>query len=160
MLRFVFAEDMNHIIGNQQQLPWRIPEELAYFKTQTMNHQIVMGRKTFDGMNHRLLPGRETRILSRQPLETYHGAPVVSVEDVLNQSTDQIIDIIGGSEVFEVFLPYVDVLVRSVIQETFEGDTWMPTIDYTTFECVSQQEVTTKNQQSIRYEIWVKKGSI
>ena len=61
----IWAEDDNHLIGVNERLPWRLPKELQHFKETTMGQALLMGRVTFDGMNRRILPGRETLILTR-----------------------------------------------------------------------------------------------
>ena len=61
----IWAEAHNHVIGKNHTMPWHLPAELAHFKKTTMGSAILMGRVTFDGMNRRCLPGRETLILTR-----------------------------------------------------------------------------------------------
>ena len=67
MIALLWAEDDNGIIGKGGTLPWHLPNDLKYFKEKTLNHKIVMGRKTFEGMGSRPLPKRESIILTRQP---------------------------------------------------------------------------------------------
>ena len=80
----IWAQDEKGVIGKEDRLPWHLPAELKHFKETTLNHAILMGRVTFDGMGRRLLPGRETLILTRNPEESIEGALVFqNVEDVL-----------------------------------------------------------------------------
>ena len=65
----IWAEAHNHVIGKNHTMPWHLPAELAHFKKTTMGSAILMGRVTFDGMNRRCLPGRETLILIEADLE-------------------------------------------------------------------------------------------
>ncbi len=72
----IWAQDEKGVIGKEDRLPWHLPAELKHFKETTLNHAILMGRVTFDGMGRRLLPGRETLILTRNPEESIEGALV------------------------------------------------------------------------------------
>ncbi|HQU08433.1 MAG: hypothetical protein B7X06_00875 [Verrucomicrobia bacterium 21-51-4] len=104
----IAAIALNHVMGKDGKLPWNIPEDLAWFKEATSGHAIVMGRKTFDSINRRLLPNRKTIIVSRtlKPLDVPAGAIVISsLEelDTLEISTD--IFIVGGAEIYAAALP-------------------------------------------------------
>ena len=69
----IWAQDEEGVIGKGNRLPWHLPAELQHFKETTLNHAILMGRVTFDGMGRRLLPKRETLILTRNPEEKIDG---------------------------------------------------------------------------------------
>ena len=73
----IWAEDENHLIGVNDGLPWRLPKELKHFKETTMGQALLMGRVTFDGMKRRILPGRETLILTRDKAFEADGVTVV-----------------------------------------------------------------------------------
>ena len=76
----IWAQDEEGVIGKENRLPWHLPAELQHFKETTLNHAILMGRVTFDGMGRRLLPKRETLILTRNPEEKIDG--VATFQDV------------------------------------------------------------------------------
>lgn len=69
----IWAQDEEGVIGKDNRLPWHLPAELQHFKETTLNHAILMGRVTFDGMGRRLLPKRETLILTRNSEEKIDG---------------------------------------------------------------------------------------
>ena len=69
----IWAQDEEGVIGKGNRLPWHLPAELQHFKETTLNHAILMGRVTFDGMGRRLLPQRETLILTRNSEEKIDG---------------------------------------------------------------------------------------
>ena len=75
----IWAEAHNHVIGKNHTMPWHLPAELAHFKKTTMGSAILMGRVTFDGMNRRCLPGRETLILTRDKDFDCEGVTTVRV---------------------------------------------------------------------------------
>ncbi|CZQ84966.1 dihydrofolate reductase [Trichococcus palustris] len=141
MIALLWAEDENGIIGRDNTLPWHLPSDLKYFKAETLNHKIVMGRKTFEGMGKRLLPKRETVILTHQKDYAIEGATVLNnVQDVLAlDKEDEMLFVIGGSEIFSLFIPYADYLYQTKIHADFEGDTYFPTIDWTDWELVESK---------------------
>ena len=102
----IWAQDEKGVIGKEDRLPWHLPAELKHFKETTLNHAILMGRVTFDGMGRRLLPGRETLILTRNPEESIEGALFPSVVCVLEsgiRTRIKISIIIGGKQIFSAF---------------------------------------------------------
>ncbi|MHB9782365.1 dihydrofolate reductase [Streptococcus sp. 10F2] len=150
-IKAIWAQDQMGLIGRDGQLPWRIPEELAHFKSTTMGQAILMGRVTFDGMGQRVLPGRISLILTRDKSYRVDHPDVLvfhSVEDVLDwyQNQERELFIIGGREVFCVFEDYLDELIVSKIQGIFEGDVYFPTeFSWESFKLLEEleQETTT-----------------
>lgn len=153
---FVWAEDENHLIGKDNQLPWHLSADLKYFKTVTMNQTIVMGRKTFEGMGKRLLPGRKTVILTRDKIYEVSGAVVChSIEETFNLNED--LYVIGGREIFKAYFPYVTDLYKTAIFSTFEGDTYFPEWKEEDFLLVSKEVFTdSKTQISGAFEKYEK----
>lgn len=98
----IWAQDRSGIIGKSNRLPWHLSKDLEHFKETTLNQVILMGRITFEGMNKRLLPNRETLILTSQLDYQVNGATVVTcVEAVWTwyKSQDNNLYIVGGSKV-------------------------------------------------------------
>ncbi|HGF7665430.1 TPA: dihydrofolate reductase, partial [Enterococcus faecium] len=113
MLAAIWAQDENGLIGKEDRLPWRLPNDLKFFKQMTEANTLVMGRKTFEGMGSRPLPNRQTIVLTRDPSYTAEGVHVMhSVEEVLalEKETDGIFFIAGGSAVYQEFLPFCTIL--------------------------------------------------
>ena len=110
-----------------------------------------MGRITFEGMNKRLLPNRETLILTTQSDYQVNGATVVTnVEDVLNWYTnqDKTLYIVGGSQIYKLFEPYVDALVVTQVKAEVEGDVYFPRdFDFSRFSLVSS-DIYEKDEQN------------
>lgn len=157
MIALLWAEDENGIIGKDNTLPWHLPSDLKYFKEKTVDHKIVMGRKTFEGMGKRLLPKRETIILTHQKDYAIKGAIVLNdVQDVLAlDKKDEVLYIIGGSELFNVFLPYADCLYQTKIHADFEGDTFFPAIDWTVWELAESTMGTVDEKNRYAHEFKV-----
>lgn len=137
----IWAQDKSGIIGKDNHLPWHLPKGLKHFKETTLNQAILMGRVTFGGMNKRLLPNREILILTTQSDYQVYGATVVtSVEDVLDwyENQDKTLYIVGGSQIYQLFEPYIDELVITQVQVEVEGDTYFPKdFDFSKFSLVS-----------------------
>lgn len=141
MLIAIWAQDKNGLIGKNDRLPWHLPNDLRFFREKTVNNTLVMGRKTFEGMGGRPLPNRQTIVLTKNT--AYQNDQVLvmhSVEEVIAYSkrTETIIYIAGGSAVYEAFLPHCDELYRTVIDHSFEGDTYFPAVDWNEWQLVQQ----------------------
>lgn len=123
----IAAMAQNRVIGINNTLPWRLPEDLKHFKALTMGHHIVMGRKTYESIG-KPLPGRTTVIVTRSPDYAIPGCLVAhSVEAALAacQDDDEIF-FVGGAELYRQVLPRADRLYLTEIQRPFEGDARFP----------------------------------
>ena len=139
----IWAQDEEGIIGKDNRLPWYLPAELQHFKETTLNHAILMGRVTFDGMGRRLLPKRQTLILTRNSDEKMDGVSIFNdIESVLAwyQSQDKNLYVIGGKQIFQAFEPYIDEAIVTQVHASVEGDTYFPEdFDLSLFETVSSK---------------------
>jgi len=127
----IAAVAANGVIGRDGRMPWHLPEDLKRFKALTMGHAIVMGRKTFDSIG-RLLPGRRTIIVTRQPNYRVEGAEVVnSLDDAIALArNDDEVFVIGGGEIYAQALPRATRLHLTEIAATAEGDVRFPAVDF------------------------------
>ncbi|MDI2588996.1 dihydrofolate reductase [Psychrobacillus sp. NEAU-3TGS] len=128
MISLIVAHDPNRVIGLNNEMPWHIPGDLAYFKEKTMGKAIVMGRKTFESIG-RVLPGRKNIIITRNPSYKAEGAEVVTnLPDAVDlaKSYHEEVMIIGGEQIFRAILPKADRLYVTFIEQSFEGDTFFP----------------------------------
>ena len=129
-ISLIAAVASNGVIGRDGRMPWHLPEDLKRFKALTMGHAIVMGRKTYDSIG-RLLPGRRTIIVTRQPDYRVEGAEVAHSVDAaiaLAPGDDEIF-VIGGGEIYAQALPFADRLLMTEIDAAPEGDVRFPAID-------------------------------
>lgn len=163
MIAYVWAEDENKLIGKGSSLPWRLPADVVFFKKITMQGDIVTGRKTYETIPNRPLPGRRNIVLTRQKDYQSPGAVIVhSKEEVLEleQNGKEDLYVIGGADLFKMFENEVDELYRTVIHDSFEGDTYFDeNFDYDKFERVKSKDgiVDEKNIYSHTYELWRRK---
>jgi len=122
----VVARATNGVIGRGGTLPWRISADLKHFKRVTMGTVMIMGRKTFDSLPG-LLPGRRHIVVTRDRSWSAPGAEVAhSVDEALAVAEGEPVSIIGGAEIFELFLPLADRLELTEVLADIPGDTSMP----------------------------------
>ena len=156
-ISIIGAMAKNRVIGKGNRIPWRLPGELQMFKKVTMGHHIVMGRKTYESFN-RILPGRTTVIVSRDPNYEVAGAIVVnSLQAAIAAcGSDDEVFIIGGAQLFESALPHADRIYLTTIQAEFEGDTTMPDFDLTGWKLITTQifKADEKNPHDYHFSVY------
>ena len=130
---FVVAVARNGVIGRQGDLPWRISSDLKRFKQITMGKPVIMGRKTWESLPRRPLPGRLNIVITRHRDYKAEGAVVVpGVDEALARAKtepSEEICVIGGSEIFHQMLPMTDRLYLTEVDLEPEGDVFFPRLD-------------------------------
>jgi dihydrofolate reductase len=126
-LTAIVAMSPSQVIGRNGTLPWHLPEDLAFFKRTTLDHPVVMGRKTFESIG-RPLPRRRSIVLTRDPSWSAQGVEVIRRPEELFSLPDlgPRVFVIGGAEVYAAFMPMCDDLLVSHVFEEHEGDTRFP----------------------------------
>ena len=128
-LTIIVAIDAQRGIGLNNALPWRLPEDLAFFKRTTTGHAIIMGRKTFDSIG-KPLPNRRNIVITRNPDWRQDGVEAVgSLADAAKLAGDGEAFVIGGAQIFAEALPRVQRLIVTEIARTFACDTFLPPFD-------------------------------
>ncbi len=137
----IVARARNGVIGRDNALPWRLPEDLAHFKRTTLGHPIVMGRKTWDSIG-RPLPGRRNIVVTRNPTWHADGAERAgSLDEALALCGDaDPVFVIGGASLYDEALPRAGRLVVTEIDRDYEGDTFLPAPDAREWVEVSREE--------------------
>ena len=149
--------DKNHLIGKGGKLPWQIPEDLAWFKSQTLGHPVIMGRATWLSLG-KALPGRQNIVLSSDPNFNPKGAlTAASIADALSLCRGKDAFVIGGARVFEQFLPLVDRLFITHIDAEFVGDTYFPSFDLSAWQLLSCEELHTKDGIKLCFAVYSRK---
>jgi len=133
-INLIMAMSQNGVIGVDNEIPWRLPEDMVRFKALTKGCPVVMGRKTWDSLPalFRPLPYRKNIVLSKQTLSLEGAECFDNVGDVLQlcrYSKD--VWIIGGRNIYDLFMPLANRLEITKIHKDFEGDVLAPTIDST-----------------------------
>ena len=158
-LSVIVALAKNRVIGLNNTLPWHLPEDLKRFKQLTMGHHIIMGRKTFESLG-RLLPGRQTVIVTRNPDYKVDGAIVVhSLEQAISvSSADSEAFLIGGAELYQQSLPLAKRLYLTMIDAEFEGDAYFPEIELDHWDLLEQQDLISQQGWAFHYLSYQRKA--
>ena len=136
---FVVARADNGVIGKDGRLPWRLPADLKHFKQVTMGTPMIMGRKTFESLPG-LLEGRRHIVLTRDKSWSADGAEVVhSVEEAIRVADAPRISVVGGAQIFVLFMPLATVFELTEVHIDAEGDTTMPPPDPAIWREVSRK---------------------
>ncbi len=130
-LSLIVAMDENRLIGRDNQLPWHLPADLAFFKRTTMGKPIIMGRKTFESIG-KPLPGRRNIVITRDPAFSASGCEIVnSIDAALSCCAgDEEVMLIGGASLYQQTIGQATRMYITRIHHRFDGDTWFPA-----FEC-------------------------
>ena len=128
MISFVVAVARNGVIGREGGLPWHISSDLKRFKEITMGKPLVMGRKTWDSLPRKPLPGRRNIVITRQPGFAAEGAEAAATpEEALRLAGDAPeVAVIGGGEIYRLFWPMVDRIYLTEVDLDADGDTHFP----------------------------------
>jgi dihydrofolate reductase len=143
MISLIAAMANNRIIGKNGRVPWRLPADLKYFKKTTMDHMVIMGRKTFQSLG-KPLAGRKNVILTHNTKFSNKECIVIySVDDskaineaIMLAGSDEAF-VIGGEQIYNLFIDYADKLYITHIDADFDGDTYFPRIDLDKWEILS-----------------------
>ena len=128
-ITIVVARADNGVIGRGGGLPWHLSEDLKRFKALTMGKPMVMGRRTFDSLP-RLLPGRRHIVLTRDPDWRAEGAETAcDPADAIAIADCPELSVIGGAEIFRLFLPLAGRIELTEVHTRPDGDTFMPAPD-------------------------------
>jgi dihydrofolate reductase len=128
----IVAHDPDRLIGADGDLPWHLPNDLKHFKNTTSGHPIVMGRKTYEAIG-RPLPKRQNIVITRDENWSAPGTDVIHEPSDLNSlelTHEEPIYIIGGAEIYKLFLPIVDELLVTHVKKRYEGDVWFPAYEH------------------------------
>ena len=153
MISIIVAASTNGVIGVQGQLPWKISDDLKRFKQLTMGKPIVMGRLTWESIG-RPLPGRQNIVITRQRDFSAEGCDVVdSPAAALAIAGDaEEIMIIGGGQIYELFLPKAGRLHVTRVHTEVEGDAFFPAIDSDRWELVDREGFSASEANEFAFE--------
>ena len=162
IISLLLAADENNVIGKDNQLPWRLPNDLKYFKNLTWGMPVLMGRKTFESLG-KPLPGRKNIVITRNKDWKNEAVAVVhSTEEAIHiaqESDIKEIFIIGGAEIFNSVLPQANRIYLTRIHHQFEGDAFFPELNKNEWQVTSQKFCTVdeKNAYPHTFQVWERK---
>ncbi len=154
MISLVYAVSNNGVIGKSGGLPWQVPSDLKQFKAVTLGKPVIMGRKTWESLPRKALPGRHNIVISRQAGFVAQGADVVfSLADALVKAGAAAeICVIGGAELLTAFLPSAGKIYLTRILADVEGDTFMPELTTQEWREISRQRHLQGERDSAAFE--------
>lgn len=158
-INLIAAAGLDNTIGSYGKIPWRMPVDMKHFKKLTMDHTIIMGRKTFESMASRPLVGRKSIVLTSKDYKNYTDVnfckTIEEAENLYKELPE--IFIIGGSEIYNQYIDKSNKIFLTRIHGNFGGDTFFPNIDpskwkETKIEHHSSNERNDYNYSFIEYE--------
>ncbi|MEQ7049572.1 dihydrofolate reductase [Paenibacillaceae sp. P-4] len=158
-ITMIWAMDEQRLIGKDNGMPWHLPNDMKFFRENTKGKTVVMGRKTYDSLNG-ALPKRRNLVLTRNPAWRTDDAEVISdITSVLELAQDEEVMIIGGAQIYNLFMPYADKLLVTRIAQTFEGDEHFPEYDERVWELEWEEPgiVDEKNEYNHLFQSFVRK---
>ena len=150
----IYACDEKGAIGKDGDLPWRQSTDLQHFKRVTLNKTIVMGRKTWDSLG-KALPSRRNIVMSRKGVENIE---CMTFEQVLELAEDEEVMIIGGGEIYALFLEHAKEIHRTIIHTIVEdADTFAPEISKVGFYLLGERHVNSgeRDEHAMTFQHWI-----
>lgn len=142
-LTIIAAISENNVIGNHNNIPWEIPEDMKRFRDLTLNHSVIMGRKTFESIIEKLgrpLPKRKNIVITSS-LNEFKGIYFAkTIDEAIKLTEDKDSYVIGGKQIYELFLPIVNTLEVTRVHKNVEGDTFFPEVNWEEWNLVSEDK--------------------
>lgn len=157
-IHLIAAQTRNRVIGRDGQMPWHLPADLAHFKQTTLNHPIIMGRKTYQSIGH-ALPNRRNCIISRH-FQADDAEVYASLEAALIAlKNEQKIFVIGGGVLYQAAMSLADILDITWIETELLGDTYFPEIASQTWQEVARKThpADEKNRYALTFTTYQRK---
>jgi dihydrofolate reductase len=150
----------NGVIGKNGELPWRIPEDMRHFKALTIGKPCIMGRKTWDSLPKKPLPGRENIVVTRDAAFLAQGAAVFhSLEDAFAHACGAAeICVIGGTEIYKATLSFATCIYLTEVHGQFEGDAALPPFDTAIWRETSREDHSTPDGLRYSYVTLERRG--
>ena len=153
----------NRVIGINNQLPWKLPADMKWFRQHTLGKAIIMGRKTFESFGGKPLPDRKNIVITQD--ENYHTDHAIvchSIDEALKAAgnTEEVL-IIGGMSLYKQTLPIADRLYMTVVDADVEGDAWFPEFELNDWEILEthNHKADEKNAYDCEFTVLQRKNS-
>ncbi|NII25724.1 dihydrofolate reductase [Pseudoflavitalea sp. X16] len=162
LIALVVAAAENNVIGKNNQLLWRLPNDMKFFKNTTWGMPVIMGRKTFESLG-KPLAGRTNIVITRQDAWEAPGAQVVkSLEESIAAAADTDAKeafVIGGGEIYALALPLAQRIYLTRVHTSLEGDTYFPEFDGQQWELLSNLDFPADDKHAYAYsfQVWGRK---
>jgi len=159
-ISLIVAASENNVIGKNNQLIWHLPKDMKFFKNTTWAMVVVMGRKTFESLGSKPLPGRKNIIITRQPGWQAEGVSVVKSVDEAIALADKMdykeVFIIGGGEIFMIAFDKADKIYMTRVHTESDGNVFFPVIEKKYWNMVSSVDNPSdeKHPFAFTFEVW------
>ena len=163
----IVASSKNGVIGNQNDLPWDIPEDMEFFRNKTKKSVMIMGRKTFETLG-KPLPGRYHIIMTSQPdyttnekntyvVSSYNEA-LTCAQEVHKKYENKEVFVIGGGQVYKETLDQVDRVYLTIISKDFDGDAYFPIEEVDTYHNLVESKMGLTKSPELEFRTYEKKS--
>ncbi|MBG84542.1 MAG: dihydrofolate reductase [Phycisphaerae bacterium] len=160
LISLIVAASENNVIGQDGDLPWRLPDDMAFFRRSTLGHPVIMGRRTWDTLP-KPLDQRVNIVLSRQPDLDAAGAILVSTPEQAMEACEDADGcfIIGGGEIYRLFLPQANRVLLTRIHAVVDGDAKFPVLDPDVWSLESRTEHPSddRHEHAMTFECWMRR---
>lgn len=160
----VAAVAANGVIGARGRIPWRLAEDMRHFRGITMGKPCIMGRRTWESLPKKPLPGRVNIVVTGQSAYAAPGAFVAdSIETAIARAEGECADeiaVIGGAEIYRAALPFADIMHLTEVQAEFEGDTHFPTIERKEWRETAREEHATAGGLCYEFVTLERRGAV
>ena len=157
----IAALSKNRVIGKNNDLPWRLPDDMRFFMGTTKGHHVVMGRKNYDSLHEKYkpLPQRTNIVITRQKDLKAPGCIVLNAVEpaleIARKNNEEECFIIGGAEIYKLAMPYTTRLYLTEIDAVITGDTFFPEIDPADWREVSRSNHPADQRHAYPFDIVV-----
>lgn len=165
-ISIIVATSLNNAIGKNNQLLWHLPADLKFFKATTMGCPVIMGRKTFQSIG-RTLPGRKNVVITKDKnFNSDHQFDIIVVssidEALIKMHAEKEVFIIGGGEIYNQTIGITDLIYRTIVNTTIDGDVYFSEINRDEFNLVWEEkhEADEKNKFDYTYQKFERIGLI
>jgi dihydrofolate reductase len=156
----IVAYSKNHVIGKDNKLLWHLTDDMKFFKKTTQNQTVLMGKNTYWSLpeKFRPLPNRKNIVLTTNSFEnTFENLTVFNnIENTLNTLKNEDLEqlfVIGGSQIYEAFLPFADEILATEVDAIIEGDAYFPIFDESEFHKEILQKFQKNESNDFDFEI-------
>ncbi|WP_437922013.1 dihydrofolate reductase [Sphingobacterium sp. LRF_L2] len=153
----IVAATNNNVIGKDNKMPWHLPDDFKYFKKNTIDHSVIMGRKTFDSLG-KALPDRRNIVLTRDQEWAAEDVDVAnSIQEILTYCRDEReIFIIGGAKIYEQTLPMSEKVLLTRVDTSIDGDAFYPELPLSEWKLVNSEHhpKDERHAYDFTFEVW------
>lgn len=156
-ITIIVAYSDNRVIGNKNTIPWKISSDLKLFKEYTKNNIVIMGRKTWDSLPKKPLPNRENIVITRSNIMDNGVLIARSLSEAISLcSSSKKIFVIGGSSIYEQFLPIASRILATEIHSSLKGDSFFPKIQSDIWLEIDRKPQIAENNYNYDFVTYIK----